>query len=154
VTVYHPAIYKKDTGEIVQTGMISCDPFYIDMHFAARLDYYGGSTHDVVDAQADPSIHYITILDGQEIVTQRPELFATIQDNKRTLLADGTDTVVLTGLPDPCEIIIDDPDADVETTVQTVSGGGFVFTADDPGVYTIEIRRFPFLPFKIEFTAI
>jgi hypothetical protein len=41
----------------------------------------------------------------------------------------------------------------VETTVTTVSGGGFVFIADDPGVYSVEVSRWPFLPFLIEFTA-
>jgi hypothetical protein len=28
-----------------------------------------------------------------------------------------------------------------------------VFVADDPGVYTVEVRRWPFMPFRIEFTA-
>ena len=154
MSVYYPTIYKKGTGEIVQTGMISCEPDFIDMQFAARLDYYGGTTHDVVDAPADAAIHYVAVLDEQEIITERPELFVRSEGDKRTLQADGIDTIVLTGLPDPCEIIIDDPDPDVETAIHTVEGGGFVFIADDPGVYSVEVRRWPFLPFLIEFTAV
>jgi hypothetical protein len=76
-----------------------------------------------------------------------------VEVNKTTLVADGVDSITLTGLPDPCQIIIDDPDPLVETTTTTVTGGGFVFVADDPGIYTVEVRRWPFVPFKIEFTA-
>jgi hypothetical protein len=49
---------------------------------------------------------------------------------------------------------VDDSDPGVETQTFAVEGGGFVFSADDPGVYTVEVRRWPFVPFKVEFTAV
>ena len=153
MSVHYATVYKKYSGEIVQTGMFSCDEDFVEMNFAARVHFYGGADHDVADFPADPALHYVVVLDGQEIVVDRPELAVRTEDDKTTIEADGIDAITLTGLPDPCEIIIDAPDVDVETTIQTVSGGGFVFTADDPGVYTVEVQGFPFLPFKIEFTA-
>ena len=154
MSTHYPTVYKIATGEIVQTGMFSCDEDFVDMNCAARVHSYGGTTHDVVDASADPAIHYVAVLDEKETVVERPELVVHIDGDKRTLQADGVDTITLTGLPDPCDIIVGAPDPGVETQTFTVEGGGFVFSADDPGVYTVEVRRWPFLPFKVEFTAL
>ena len=153
MSAHYTTVYRKATGEIVSTGYFACEEEMVDINFAIRIDQFGGSDHDVVDAPADPAIHYVAVLDGKAIVAGRPELIVATEDDKTTLQADGIDTITLTGLPDPCEIIVDDPDPGVETQSFIVDGGGFVFSVDDPGVYTIEVRRWPFLPFKIEFTA-
>lgn len=146
-------IYKISTGEIVETGYFACHEEDVEINFAFKADMWGGNDYDVVDAPADPQTQYVAIIDNREIVADRPELIVDIQNDKRTLVADGEDNIILTGLPDPCEIIIDASDPDVETETVTVTGGGFVFIADDPGIYTVEVRRWPFLPFEIEFTA-
>jgi hypothetical protein len=154
MTVTRTAIYEISTGMIKSTGGIGFIEEHRDEQVAAALAPWGSDSHALFEGEADLERHYIPILDGEPVKADRPELIVRTEDDKTTLLADGADTIVLTGLPDPCEIIIDDPDPDVETTAQTVNGGGFIFVADDPGVYSIEVRRWPFLPFLIELTAI
>lgn len=153
MSIHYTTVYRKDTGEIVSTGYFACEPEMVDINFAIRADQFGGQDHDVIDAPADPETSYVAILDGKAVVADRPELVVRTEDDKTTLVAGGEDSITLTGLPDPCEIIVDDPDPAVETQVYTVEGGGFIFMADDPGIYTVEVRRWPFLPFRIEFTA-
>ena len=150
---HYATVYKKETGEIVQVGGFSSEPDFVEMNFAIKVDVYGGADHDVVDAPADPETHYVAVIDGVPTVVDKPELLVFVENDKTTIQADGVDETTLTGLPDPCEIIIDDPDPLVETQVIQVTGGGFIFTAEDPGVYSIEVVRFPFLPWIVEITA-
>jgi hypothetical protein len=153
MSLHFPAIFKKDTGEIVATGMFSCPEDYVEANFTARLDLYGASEHAVIDAdpQADPDIHYVIMLDETYVLTPRPPIPYVI--DKTEILADGQDYLTITGLHNPCTIVVDDPDPTVETVVHTVEDGGFEFEADTPGLYIIEISRFPFLPARIEITA-
>ena len=146
-------IYRKSTGEIISTGGVQFEDGHRDAQIAAALAPWGDD-YAITEGVGNADLDYIAIIDEQAIVAERSPLIVYTEGNKVTLAADGEDSIVLTGLPNPCEIIIDDPDPDVETEIISVSGGGFVFMADDPGVYTVEVRRWPFLPFKIEFTAI
>lgn len=148
----HYTLYKPSTGEII-----------------APLEVYGNPDEDHIQVEANcaahapdcapvqgygnQSTHYVVNVGDEMVIADRPPLFVEIQDGETTLQADGIDTITLTGLPNPCEVIIDAPDPDVETTVTEVTGGGFIFSADDPGVYTVEVRRWPFRPFLVEFTA-
>lgn len=148
------AVYDLQTGEIKSTGGIQFDADMKDVQINAALAPWGGfevcGLYEGVET-ASPETQYIAVLDGVAVLADRSPLIVEV--DKTTLVADGIDSITLTGLPDPCDIIIDDPDPLVETSEETVTGGGFVFVADDPGVYTVEVRRWPFLSFKIEFTA-
>lgn len=145
-------IFRKLTGEILSDGGIQFEEGHEESQIAAAVAPWGDDAA-LAKGVGRTGTHYVAILDGVPVVAERSPLIVSTQDDKTTLVADGEDSIVLTGLPDPCEIIIDDPDPDVETEVLSVPGGGFVFVADDPGVYTVEVRRWPFLPFRIEFTA-
>lgn len=145
-------IYKEDTGEVISRVDIGFIDEFKESQLAAMLAPWGEG-HGALEAEGTPETHYVATLGDRVLSAERPELIVATVDDKTTLVADGVDSITLTGLPDPCDIIIDDPDPTVETTVTEVTGGGFVFVADDPGVYTVEVRRWPFLPFKIEFTA-
>jgi hypothetical protein len=145
-------IYKEDSGEIVSRVDVGIIDEFRDAQIAAMIAPWGEG-HAALEADGTPETHYITTLGEEKRSIPCPPLTVTIEDYKTSLLADGMDSITLTGLPDPCEVIIDDPDLDIETTVTEVTGGGFIFTAEDPGVYTVEIRRWPFLPFLVEFTA-
>lgn len=148
---YNVVVYKIDTGEIVDSGYVSVADDAKQNMLDARLAPWGADTHAVLTAYGMATTHYVGTLGGEPAVMERPPL--VVQIDKTTIEAGGIDEAVLTGLPDPCEIIIDDPDPTVETTVAEVAGGGFIFAADTPGAYTIEVRRFPFLPFKVEIVA-
>jgi hypothetical protein len=145
-------IYKAATGEIVSSVDVGFVDEFKDAQIAAMLAPWGDG-HALMEAGGTTDTHYVAIIGEEKRSIPRPGLTVSIEGDKTTLLADGIDSITLTGLPDPCEIIIDDPDPEVETTVTEVTGGGFVFVADDPGVYTVEVRRWPFMPFRIEFTA-
>lgn len=145
-------IYKADTGEVVSNVGITFVEEFREVQIASMLSPWGEG-HVLVEAEGTPETHYVVTMGDRTVAAARPELVVSTVDDRTTLVADGVDSITLTGLPDPCEVIIDDPDPDVETTVTEVTGGGFVFVADDPGVYTVEVRRWPFMPFRIEFSA-
>src|SRR5688500_16062261 len=122
MSIHYPTIYRIDTGEIVQTGMFDCDEDFVEMNFAARVNYYGGGTHDFIDARADPESQYVITLPEGAIITPRPIL--RVRVSKTTLVANGTDTITLSGFPNPCTIIKDYGEPEEESI--TVEGGGFV----------------------------
>lgn len=154
--IHHCTIFKKDTGEIVQYSNFMCqdDIEQISRNFFGRLLFFDPDTHDYVELPSNVETDYVAVMGEQAIVARRPDLVVFVEDDKTTIRAGGKDSTTLTGLPDPCQIIVDDPDPAVETQTYEVTGGGFIFAADDPGVYTIEVRRWPFLPWKVEITAL
>lgn len=143
-------IYRISSGEIYTSGLISGGADMIPVQIDANLSIYG-SDCSALKVSGDPNTQYVQVLSETPTVVARPNLQVSV--DKTSIIADGDDYLTLSGLPDPCEIIIDAPDPTVETTITEVLGGGFEFEATTPGLYTIEIRRFPFLPFKIEITA-
>jgi hypothetical protein len=145
------AVYRIDSGLVVSAGGISGGTDMLDAQLAANLAVWGGEEHAIIDRAADPDLHYVGTLAGRLAVLDRPAM--QVQVSKAAVEAGGVDESVLTGLPDPCTIVIDAPDPLVETTVQEVEGGGFVFAAADPGTYVVEVRHFPFLPYRVEITA-
>jgi hypothetical protein len=147
----YSTVYRKDTGEIVSTGWFACDEEFIDMNHAARIDAAGGADYDVVAEYADVISDYVYIVGETASVIKRPPI--PYQIDKTTITADGVDFLTVSGLHNPCDVIVDDPDPLVETTTTTVTGGSFEFSAEDPGLYTIQISRFPFLPMILEITA-
>jgi hypothetical protein len=149
VSIHYATVFNKHTGKIVQSGAFSCDEDFVDMNFAVKVDFYGGADHDVIDAPADDLANYVVMVDNVPSIVPRPILRVSL--NKTEIVANGTDSITLRGLPDPCEMV-QDPGEPEESRV-TVEGGGFVFTAETPGVYRFRIERFPFVPLDLEFTA-
>ena len=149
-------VYRKDTGQIVQYSEFTCqeDDEFIRKNFEVRVAMWGEETHAYVEAESNRDLQYVAVIDGIPNVVDKPELIVFVENDKTTIQADGMDETTLTGLPDPCEIIIDDPDPTVETQRIEVTGGGFIFAAENPGLYTIEVIRFPFLSWKVEITAL
>lgn len=143
-------IYRPSSGEIITSGIVSGGADMNTRQIEANVSIYGDDCA-AVEVDSDPNTQYVQALSESPTVLDRPNLQVSI--DKTSIIADGADYLTLTGLPDPCEIIVDAPDPTVETTITEVSGGGFEFEADTPGTYTIEVRRFPFLPLKIEVTA-
>lgn len=68
--------------------------------------------------------------------------------DKTTILADDQDKATLTGLPDPCTVLVDD-------TPYEVTGGTLEITSDMPATYEIEIEDpFPAQHFKATIHAV
>lgn len=154
-TGFSVTVFKTATGEVVSSTRHTSDG---DENFKAlviaNILTTWGDGYGVAEGDANPTDEfYVQFLDETAIIVRKPDLIVHVEDDKTTIESGGEDYTTLTGLPDPCTIIIDDPDPGVATQEIEVTGGGFIFEADDPGVYTIEIRRFPFLPFRMEITA-
>lgn len=143
-------LYRPSTGEIITSGMISGSADMKDVQIAANISIYGDDCA-AVEMDSDRNTQYVQMLSETPTIVNRPNLQVSV--DKTTIIGGGDDYLTLTGLPDPCQIIIDAPDPTVATTVTEVTGGGFEFEAATPGVYTIEVKRFPFLPFRIDVTA-
>ena len=148
----HFTVYRLDTGEVVSVQAMAFAPEHRQLYLDAALVPWGGDAHGILEAYADPARHYVAVLGGVPRVEDRPDLVVSLDTAEIT--ADGVDAATLTGLPDPCTVVIDADDPTVETTVTEVGGGGFVVTASDPGTYAVEVRRFPFMPFRVEITAV
>lgn len=151
--INHCTVYRVETGEIMgySTFSVSDDPEEIEKNFSVRVRMYGETGYGYVAAESDPAIHYVAIQGDTPVVTER--LPVPYRIDRDTLTAGTGDYITITGLHNPCELVIDNPDPTVATWRATVSGGGFEFEAETAGLYTIEISRFPFLPATIEITA-
>jgi hypothetical protein len=132
--------------------MFSCEEEAVQLNFDARVGMYGAATHDVIDGTGDAETQYVTVLNEAYVLVPRPTIPFII--NKTTIAADGLDFTTISGLHDPCDVVIDAPDPLVETQTATVTGGSFEFSAETEGIYTIQIQKFPFLPLTLQITAI
>lgn len=144
-------LYRSGTGEILTVISIAGSQDLEAVQVAANVAAYGPDCAALRGHSGDSQTQYVQSLNDEPVIANKPPMPIVL--DKTEIAAGGTDYATLTGLPDPCEIIVDDPDPTVETTVYTVEGGGFEFEAQTPGLYTIEVRRFPFLPLKVEITA-
>lgn len=151
-------VYRRTTGEIESVTQHFCDGEHKALVLENIHNQWGKESYGIVESDddteiiaADTLLHYVTTIRGKPTIVGRPNI--SYEVDKTTIVADGIDYLTLTDLHDPCEIVIDDPDPTVETSVHVVTGGGFEFSADTPGLYTIEIRYFPFLPMTLEITA-
>lgn len=147
-------IYKKGTGEIVQSSSFMCpdDPELIRLNIKGRLDVFGAETHDSLLVPSDSTLHYVALMGDEAIILDRPAVPYHV--DKTVIFAGGSDIATISGLHDPCDIVIDDPDPLVETITTTVTGGGFEFAAENAGIYTIQIDKFPFRLLTLQIVAV
>lgn len=145
-------VFKKTTGEIACQSLITLD---LNEDDAAKqieaLIAPWGTDYAAVKGETDPSLSYVIFVGGEHRVVPRPTIPYSI--DKTTLIANGSDFVTITNLHNPCTVVLDDPDPVTETTSHIVTNGGFEFAADVPGLYTIQISQFPFLPMTLEILA-
>ncbi len=146
---FSATVYKIATGEIVTSTDHSSDPAFQETILNNILTYWGAEEHGIVTTAGQPATHYVVTLDELPTVVPRPDLVVNID---RTEVGAG-EFVTLTGMPNPCRVIIDAVDPTVETQTYDIEGGGFEFEPETPGLYTIEVHRFPFLAWKVEIVA-
>ncbi len=149
--INHCTIFRKSDGEIVQYAYFDCpdDVEQVGRNYYARLLMWGVNDYLFIEEPSDLMRQYVVSELGVWKIVNKPEL--RVFPSKLTLIANGSDAITLSGLPVPCEVIAD-PEEPEESRI-TVTGGGFVFTAENPGKYRFRVDRFPFLPLDLEFTA-
>lgn len=124
--IYHGTIYNSTTGRIkslvTTTTQINLTVWEIPTGFsllqfkANNLQYINLTTKLPVDKQS-----------------------LTVSWDKTSITADGLDIAILSGLPIPCTVFIDDIENEV-------SDGTLEFTADAVGEYQIRIDEVEYLP--------
>ena len=148
---FSATVFLTSTGEVRACTGHSCDADFKSVILENILNFWGAEEYGIIEAESDPALHYIGFSGDVRARLDRPPVPYVI--DKTTLVAGSGDFVTITGLHIPCTIVVDDPDPAVETATHTVEDGGFEFEPETPGVYIIEISRFPFLPATIEITA-
>lgn len=133
------AIYKKVNGVGQIMWILNCPTRDIDVNREQLPDdlYL---VQDIVTG-IDGSAHYYDLVSS---FLDRPEITAT--PNKLTILANGSDQFILTGLPEPCTVT-------VESATFTVTDGEFGFTTILAGAYTVTAEQFPYITKTWEVTA-
>ena len=94
------------------------------------------------DYPVDPELYYSDLMGGLKL---RPTINTT--PAKLTLAADGVDSAVLTNLPIPCQIAVDD-------TEYTVDDGVFEFATLTQGTYQVTAKQFPYVSKTWEVEAV
>jgi len=112
-------IFNKATGKILRTGCCKSE---------VLLNQINNSDEAVIEGKADDLIHYIDIITGD--ILGKPPIDSSI--NKTSIDADGVDLCIISNLPNPTLIDIED-----EGRWEVVDGV-FEFTTETPGEYIIK----------------
>lgn len=122
-------IIDKDTGEIL--GHFSCTNEVFDDFVAAFP-----TEHEVIrdGGMYDGALWYHDLVNT---FLPRPEI--SVEPSKTMFMADGMDSIAISGLPIPSTIKVD-------TEEYMIEDGEFEFTVDMPGVFHITCKAFPHIP--------
>lgn len=125
--------YNRYTGQIVCSGYSSSDIWEQCIE----------DSDAVIEGECNLYTDYVS-LETRE-VTPRPTI--TVEPGKTTILADGNDLFVLTGLPVPCVVKVD-------ADAYEITDGEFGFNTILPGIYTVKVESFPYITRTWEVTAV
>ncbi|WP_342234660.1 hypothetical protein [Inquilinus sp. OTU3971] len=93
----------------------------------------------IVDDQADPET--MCIVEGA--VEARPSL---PEFDQTEIAADDTDVATISGLPDPCTVIVDG-------VAHAIEGGSLALSSPMPATYVVEIKHWPYKEARYEIVA-
>lgn len=130
-------VFKKSTGEFV--AELTCSETMLQLNRAALVNDEDCLEYEV---QINKATQYYDLINT---IRLRPEMTAT--PNKLTITADGTDTFILTGLPIPCTVTVDD-------ATYEVNDGEFGFPTTLPGTYIVKAIAFPYVEKTWEVIAV
>jgi len=132
-------IYAVLTGEIL--GWLDCPDHLLDINVAPLLPH-----KNVIPSPMpyDGEFYYINTTD-QSI---QPRVNIPGIPNQLTILANSPDMFVLTGLPIPCVVKVEDAGE------YSITDGEFGFSTPLPGIYKVTAERFPYLSKTWEVVAI
>lgn len=128
-------VYDLGTGEIDHEGI--CHPTVFDLQ-PLPVNHAIIDTEGVTGAEG----HYV---DGGNILVRTSYPYSI---NKTEVIANGQDTVEISGLHVPTTVVWPDGEETIETD------GYATFTLDMPGVYTVQLSATPYLTEVVDVTAI
>ena len=67
--------------------------------------------------------------------------------SKAVIAADDADEAVITGIPEGATVTVDG------VALDGFAGGELVLTSAMPATYTVQVEKWPFLPFEVEIVA-
>lgn len=79
-------------------------------------------------------------------VVKRPKL--RLRPDKVSIEANGQDAVTITGLPQPCKVIVDDE------LIYDIEDGTAEITCDIPGQYIVVVDCWPYMPWQTAIRAL
>ena len=123
-----------------QQGRI--DSIYSGPDFEAQLQAQGGLEVVPIADDLDDVTAYIS---GGDVQPKQPMSLIT---TNTPLIADGTDEVIISGIPS--DVQVEWPDGQVDT----VTDGEIRFSVDFPGTYTFQFTAVPYLDKEITIEAI
>ena len=123
-----------------QQGRI--DSIYSGPDFEAQLQAQGGLEVVPIADDLDDVTAYIS---GGDVQPKQPMSLIT---TNTPLIADGTDEVIISGIPSGVQV--EWPDGQVDT----VTDGEIRFSVDLPGTYTFQFTAVPYLDQEITIEAI
>ena len=128
--------YDPNTGEILYTTYIS------PADAKAAVEQFGDH---LCEGDGDGLTHYVNIHASPPRVVQRPA--QATQQNKTEVTANGTDLLVLSGLPVPCVV-------NIGAEQYNVPDGILEWATLMPGARQITVQVFPYLDWTSEVTAV
>jgi len=128
-------VHDKDSGKVLFEG----DGKLSD---TVLTDFPAG--HQVIEAPLDGVFDGYFVVDN---VVQTRQLMSLITTNT-PLIADGTDEVIISGIPS--DVQVEWPDGQVDT----VTDGEIRFSVDLPGTYTFQFTAIPYLDKEVTIEAI
>lgn len=130
MTVY--TVYEDATGRI--TGILEGEIYPEDID----------TGHSYVEGESDMDTDYVD-LTGPAIA---PKTEMSLILNKGVIIADAVDEFVLSGLPDPVDVLWPGGEFD-----QGVIGGQIEFSTNRAGTHTFEISGVPYITEIVEIEA-
>jgi hypothetical protein len=124
--------YDPNTGEILGQRI----GFYRDVL---------SEPYSFVLGEGDSKTQYIDTTKSPPVIRARPAM--AIRQSKTTIIADGVDSMTLSGLPVPCDVTIGN-------SAYHVEDGELEWGTLMPRVYEIRVNAFPYLEWSTEVTAI
>ena len=123
-----------------QQGRI--DSIYSGPDFEAQLQAQGGLEVVPIADDLDDVTAYIS---GGDVQPKQPMSLIT---TNTPLIADGTDEVIISGIPSGVQV--EWPDGQVDT----VTDGEIRFSVDLPGTYTFQFTAVPYLDQEVTIEAV
>ena len=127
--------YDPKTGRILYSGE----------NIPSIIDLLVERGESIVPGEGNDSAHYVDIRQSPPVICPRPH--QETRCDRTELVADGKDTLVLSGLPLPCAVQIGERRYEVED-------GELEWSTLMPGTYYIHVEAFPYLDWDAEVSAI